>query len=61
MLSREDNDILTQVGPGTPMGILMRRFCKNPVSRQFLDEMSNMALGPSKLHRHRSQAFHESP
>lgn len=25
MLSREDNDLLTQVGPGTPMGALMRR------------------------------------
>jgi phenylpropionate dioxygenase-like ring-hydroxylating dioxygenase large terminal subunit len=26
MLSREDNDCLTQTGPGTPMGTLMRRF-----------------------------------
>ncbi|MCB9930691.1 MAG: Rieske 2Fe-2S domain-containing protein [Alphaproteobacteria bacterium] len=26
MLSREDNDLLTQVGPDTPMGTLMRRF-----------------------------------
>lgn len=26
MLSKEDNDILTQVGQGTPMGDLMRRF-----------------------------------
>ena len=26
MLSREDNDTLTQVGPGTPMGVYMRRF-----------------------------------
>ena len=26
MLSREDNDLLTQVGPGTGMGELMRRF-----------------------------------
>jgi phthalate 4,5-dioxygenase oxygenase subunit len=26
MLSREDNEILTRVGPGTPMGELMRRF-----------------------------------
>lgn len=26
MLSREENDILTRVGPGTPMGNLMRRF-----------------------------------
>ncbi len=26
MLSREDNEILTQVGPGTPMGDLLRRF-----------------------------------
>ena len=25
-LSREDNDLLTRVGPGTPMGDLMRRF-----------------------------------
>jgi hypothetical protein len=26
MLSREDNDLLTRVGPGTGMGELMRRF-----------------------------------
>ena len=26
MLSREENEILTRVGPGTPMGELMRRF-----------------------------------
>jgi len=26
MLSREDNELLTQVGPGTPMGELWRRF-----------------------------------
>ena len=26
MLSKEDNDILTQVGPGTPMGDLMRQY-----------------------------------
>jgi len=26
MLSREDNELLTQVGPGTPMGELFRRF-----------------------------------
>jgi len=26
MLSREDNALLTQVGPGTPMGTLLRRF-----------------------------------
>ena len=26
MLSREDNEILTRVGPGTAMGNLMRRF-----------------------------------
>jgi phthalate 4,5-dioxygenase oxygenase subunit len=26
MLSREDNEILTRVGPGTPMGNLLRRF-----------------------------------
>jgi len=26
MLSREDNEILTRVGPGTPMGAFMRRF-----------------------------------
>ncbi len=26
MLSREDNELLTQVGPGTPMGELVRRF-----------------------------------
>lgn len=26
MLTREENDMLTQVGPGTPMGALLRRF-----------------------------------
>src|SRR5499425_764064 len=26
MLSREENDLLTQVGPGTPMGTLMRQY-----------------------------------
>lgn len=26
MLSREDNELLTRVGPGTPMGTFMRRF-----------------------------------
>ncbi len=26
MLSREDNELLTRVGPGTPMGTLMRRY-----------------------------------
>ena len=27
MLSREDNELLTRTGPGTPMGKLMRRYC----------------------------------
>ena len=26
MLTKEDNELLTQVGPGTPMGELFRRF-----------------------------------
>ena len=26
MLSREDNEAITQTGPGTPMGELFRRF-----------------------------------
>ena len=26
MLSREENDLITRVGPGTPMGTLMRRY-----------------------------------
>ena len=26
MLSKEDNEILTRVGPGTPMGNLMRQY-----------------------------------
>ncbi|MBX5437330.1 MAG: phthalate 4,5-dioxygenase, partial [Alicyclobacillaceae bacterium] len=26
MLSREDNDVLCRVGPGTPMGTLMRQY-----------------------------------
>src|SRR5712692_4241071 len=27
MLTREDNDLLTRVGPGTPMGALLREYC----------------------------------
>ena len=26
MLTREDNELVTRVGPGTPMGTLMRRY-----------------------------------
>src|SRR6187431_2018474 len=26
MLRREDNDLVTRVGPGTPMGVLMREY-----------------------------------
>ena len=26
MLSKEDNDLVTQVGPGTPMGALFRQY-----------------------------------
>src|SRR5256885_17013023 len=26
MLSREDNELLTRIGPGTPMGSLMRQY-----------------------------------
>ena len=26
MLSREENDLLTRIGPGTPMGELIRRY-----------------------------------
>ena len=26
MLSKQDNELLTQVGPGTPMGDVMRRY-----------------------------------
>ena len=26
MLSREDNELVTRVGPGTPMGTLMREY-----------------------------------
>ena len=26
MLSKEDNEMLTRVGPGTPMGELMRQY-----------------------------------
>ena len=26
MLSREDNELLTRTGPGTPMGQLLRRY-----------------------------------
>ena len=26
MLSREENDLITKVGPGTPMGELMRQY-----------------------------------
>lgn len=32
MLSHENNERLTRVGPGTPMGALMRRYTKGPPS-----------------------------
>ena len=38
MLSERDNDTLTRVGPGTPMGTLLRRYW-HPVA--VLDEMRN--------------------
>ena len=31
MLRKEQNDLLTQTGPGTPMGALFRRFCNGPL------------------------------
>lgn len=48
MLTKEDNDRLTRVGPGTPMGELMRRYWlpiaisadigERPVARRLLGE-----------------------
>ena len=34
MLSMEHNDILTRVGPGTPMGELMREYWIPPACRR---------------------------
>ena len=37
MLSKEDNDLLTRVGPGTPMGELMRQYWIPAVMSSELD------------------------
>jgi phthalate 4,5-dioxygenase len=37
MLSREDNELLTRTGPGTPMGKLMRRYW---IPALFCDQLS---------------------
>jgi 5,5'-dehydrodivanillate O-demethylase oxygenase subunit len=38
MITKEDNDALTQVGPGTPMGELMRRYWQPIAAATQLDE-----------------------
>src|SRR5690349_16655911 len=53
MLSREENEILTRVGPGTPMGELMRRYWMPALlSRELAadgDPMRLMLLGEALL------------
>src|SRR5262245_46228780 len=46
MLSREDNEVLTRVGPGTPMGGLMRRYWM-PIAA--LTEFETQAIKPVRL------------
>ena len=47
MLTREDNELITQVGPGTPMGELFRRFWL-PV--MLAEEVPNADGTPVRLH-----------
>ena len=47
MLTREDNELITQVGPGAPMGELFRRFWL-PV--MLADEVPNADSTPVRLH-----------
>jgi 5,5'-dehydrodivanillate O-demethylase len=46
MLSREDNQKLTRVGPGTPMGELMRRYWM-PIAA--IDEFARVSAKPVRL------------
>ena len=46
MLSRSDNEKLTQVGPGTPMGELLRRYWM-PIGA--VDEFSSTTIKPVRL------------
>src|SRR5476651_531307 len=47
MLSREDNELLTRVGPGTPMGELFRRFW-TPV--MLASELPSADGPPARVH-----------
>src|SRR5258708_4389471 len=38
MLPREENDVLTQTGPGTPMGAMLRRYWLPPLLSEDLPE-----------------------
>ena len=44
MLSKEQNDTLTQVGPGTPMGELMRRYWHPVAAKAQLVERNVMPV-----------------
>lgn len=46
MLSRKKNELLTRVGPGTPMGELMRRYW-HPIAA--VDEMARTPIRPVRL------------
>ena len=42
MLSPEENEILTRVGPGTPCGELLRRYCRPIAARVELTEKNRI-------------------
>ncbi len=46
MLTRQENDLLRQVGPGTPMGVLMRRYW-HPIAA--VAEMDDTPVKPVRL------------
>jgi nitrite reductase/ring-hydroxylating ferredoxin subunit len=46
MLTREDNELLTRVGPGTPMGTLMRRYW---VPALFADQIAEPDCAPVRV------------
>ena len=50
MLSKEDNELVTRVGPGTPMGELMRQYW---VPAMAAEELSDLQRDRLELQRHR--------
>ncbi len=44
MLSKEENELLCRIGPGTPMGDLMRRYWQPVAAVAELDEFPTRAL-----------------